>query len=353
MFVSLQFPKVNNMEAAFAWDLETHYGHSKISKPSHKVQLQLAGPYRSLQQHFSSLAHQNLARPLSPLPQNHHFPLENLLHPTSDVDFDGWTDYAAYCNAEAGMELANIPSNEKNASFHTAYHTPQSSGPLIQAGLLPVFIILSCYLTRVDRQVTEDSLHTSNAQFLHGSQLETQDSNAISAVPTKHLTDDQVLEKAPFPTITPVLLEPHSPQTFPQVTNQYQLPTHPRLDVYEINAGQSSLQPTPDATRYQQQRAENSREVVLKVTIHRFTITPAEPLRPASLMVKLKLPTRNLAEILAHSYATGSPQTEDTEGDGEDDGEENYSKDDDEYIDSENEKTARKNKKNEKTPRRH
>lgn len=53
----------------------------------------------------------------------------------------------------------------------------------------------------------------------------------------------QYFEKAPFPTTTPVVSEPHPPQTAPQVPHQHQLPFHLQSGVHNINARQSPRQP--------------------------------------------------------------------------------------------------------------
>ncbi|KAI9643794.1 poly(A)-binding protein binding protein [Ciborinia camelliae] len=53
----------------------------------------------------------------------------------------------------------------------------------------------------------------------------------------------QVFEKAPFPTATPVVSEPHPPQAAPQVPHQHQLPFHLQSGVHNINARQSPRQP--------------------------------------------------------------------------------------------------------------
>ncbi|ESZ92630.1 hypothetical protein SBOR_6984 [Sclerotinia borealis F-4128] len=53
----------------------------------------------------------------------------------------------------------------------------------------------------------------------------------------------QVFEKAPFPTTTPVVSEPHPPQTAPPVPHQHQLPFHLQSGVHNINARQSPRQP--------------------------------------------------------------------------------------------------------------
>ncbi|TGO31487.1 hypothetical protein BHYA_0655g00010 [Botrytis hyacinthi] len=53
----------------------------------------------------------------------------------------------------------------------------------------------------------------------------------------------QVFEKAPFPTTTPVVSEPHPPQAAPQVPHQHQLPFHLQSGVHNMNARQSPRQP--------------------------------------------------------------------------------------------------------------
>lgn len=53
----------------------------------------------------------------------------------------------------------------------------------------------------------------------------------------------QIFEKAPFPTTTPVVSEPHPPQAAPQVPHQHQLPFHLQSGVHNINARQSPRQP--------------------------------------------------------------------------------------------------------------
>ncbi|KAF7919019.1 uncharacterized protein EAE97_011735 [Botrytis byssoidea] len=54
------------------------------------------------------------------------FPLEYPPYPTSDVNFDEWTNYAAYCGTSPEPELLNLLSNEENASLHKKYFTPRS-----------------------------------------------------------------------------------------------------------------------------------------------------------------------------------------------------------------------------------
>ncbi|KAF7900753.1 hypothetical protein EAE99_012248 [Botrytis elliptica] len=58
------------------------------------------------------------------------FPLEYPPYPTNDVNFDEWTDYAAYCGTAPEPELLNLLSNEENASLHKKYFTPRSADDL-------------------------------------------------------------------------------------------------------------------------------------------------------------------------------------------------------------------------------
>ncbi|KAF7866748.1 hypothetical protein EAF04_005590 [Stromatinia cepivora] len=58
------------------------------------------------------------------------FPLECPTHPTNDVDFVEWTDFAAYCGSGPEPELLNLLSNENNASLHGKYFTPQPAKPV-------------------------------------------------------------------------------------------------------------------------------------------------------------------------------------------------------------------------------
>lgn len=230
----------------------------------------------------------------------------------------------------------------------------------------------------VDRQATEGSLYTTDTTF-HGSPLQCQESQIVSTQDTRHLTDEhdsthqeptesylQVPRKVPLATTTLIVSQPHLSHAVPQASREHQSSLIPQLDAHYINSRQSSPRATHAATKYKEQHAGQSTEITssenppisstppsrivkLKVRIHSFITTPAKPLSAASLIVKLKLPRYQLAQILAQSQQYGSTQAEHTADESEDDGEDKYSKDDDEYIDSENDKSARKKR---KTPRR-
>ncbi|THV49067.1 hypothetical protein BGAL_0213g00130 [Botrytis galanthina] len=74
-----------------------------------------------LHTHVSS-THNAITSPQEP----RFFPLEYPPYPTNDINFDEWTDYAAYCGASPEPELLNLLSNEENASLHKKYFTPQA-----------------------------------------------------------------------------------------------------------------------------------------------------------------------------------------------------------------------------------
>ncbi|CAD6441343.1 8bc55c37-794e-4c4e-b389-20fc07561813-CDS [Sclerotinia trifoliorum] len=58
------------------------------------------------------------------------FPLEYPAYPTDDVDFDEWTDFAAYCGVDPEPPILDLLSNEDNASLDGKYFTPQPARPV-------------------------------------------------------------------------------------------------------------------------------------------------------------------------------------------------------------------------------
>ncbi|KAJ8057962.1 hypothetical protein OCU04_013136 [Sclerotinia nivalis] len=63
------------------------------------------------------------------------FPLEYPAYPTNDVNFDEWTDYAAYCGLGPEPQLLNLLSNEDHASLDIKYFTPQPAKPVTSKNL--------------------------------------------------------------------------------------------------------------------------------------------------------------------------------------------------------------------------
>ncbi|TGO57853.1 hypothetical protein BCON_0061g00180 [Botryotinia convoluta] len=82
---------------------------------------------RSNTEHLDLHTHVSFTHNSSLSPQEpSSFPLEYPPYPTNDVNFDEWTDYAAYCGTAPEPELLNLLSNEDNASLHKKYFTPRS-----------------------------------------------------------------------------------------------------------------------------------------------------------------------------------------------------------------------------------
>ncbi|KAF7894833.1 hypothetical protein EAF00_006647 [Botryotinia globosa] len=82
---------------------------------------------RSNLEHQDSHTHLSSTHNPSQSPQElSFFPLEYPPYPTNDVNFDKWTDHAAYCGTSPEPELLNLLSNEENASLHKKYFTPRS-----------------------------------------------------------------------------------------------------------------------------------------------------------------------------------------------------------------------------------
>ncbi|KAI9643101.1 hypothetical protein NHQ30_008836 [Ciborinia camelliae] len=294
-------PDSQGFEQNFSFDNISGSSTAEVERLDHTNQLQLAQSHRQPHHrifHNDDLQHSDLRtlasfiRAPSPLPPHNSFPLECPDYPTNDVNFDEWTDHAAYCGSEAEPELANIPSNEENASLSKYYFTTQSAELLHQV---------------VDHQVIEDSPHIPDAALLHHPRPQTQASHLLQRQHT-----EQAIDYDGF-----ALQEPNLAAT----KDQQQPKEQPRGIVTDENPPKSSNPP--------------SLIVKLKVRFHRYTMTPARPQNPA---------THKVAKILAKPPATQISQTEDLEEENEveDEERENYGKEEEEYIDSEGEKPARK-----------
>ncbi|KAF7904909.1 uncharacterized protein EAF01_005431 [Botrytis porri] len=82
---------------------------------------------RSNTEHSHLHTHVSLTHNSNLSPQDPSFsPLECPPYPTNDVNFDEWTNFAAYCGTAPEPELLNLLSNEKNASLHEKYFIPRS-----------------------------------------------------------------------------------------------------------------------------------------------------------------------------------------------------------------------------------
>ncbi|KAF5869472.1 uncharacterized protein Bfra_011281 [Botrytis fragariae] len=104
---------------------------SELEIPIRKIQRQLVQSRPKSQrintEHPDLHTHVSFTHNSSLSPQEpSSFPLEYPPYPTNDVNFDEWTDYAAYCGTAPEPELLNLLSNEDNASFHKKYFTPRS-----------------------------------------------------------------------------------------------------------------------------------------------------------------------------------------------------------------------------------
>ncbi|ESZ97415.1 hypothetical protein SBOR_2193 [Sclerotinia borealis F-4128] len=238
------------------------------------------------------------ARISSP-PLHDCFPLENPAYPANDVDFDEWTDYAAYCGLEDAPALANILSNEKNASLHRKFFTPRSVEQLVES--LP---------EAVDHEANAEFTHMPDATSPHGSRPQLQVPHSRPSQPSGYIIDYDGFH-----------LQESNP-TVPTTTTTTTTNQHQQQRGEQPQAIISRTSPRPSTL--------SSLIVELEERRHTFTITPARPQNPASLIVKLQLPSDKVAKILAEPTTVESSEEED-----------DLEKDED-YVDSESEKAARK-----------